>query len=150
MHFEQYYDKIENVLQNHYIQVPQQKKLTSSDFHQHLGSKKYMIKFIVAQADQYFGRRHLKFLKGCLSQILLGPFLNTFTHISISPWFNKYFQIFFVAKFSLFNSFQPNVAFQTEISYLICSALLATIEAKFENFGNKTEAVLAIMEVAYF
>ena len=32
---------------------------------------------------KYSRMDHVKFFTGCLSQILLGPFLNTWTHIAI-------------------------------------------------------------------
>ena len=32
---------------------------------------------------------HLKFIKGCLPQILVGPFLNTLTHTSVAVFLSN-------------------------------------------------------------
>ena len=40
------------------------------------------------------GKYHFKLFKGCLPQILVGPFLNTLTHLFISRNFSlKHFEV---------------------------------------------------------
>ena len=44
---EQYYDKTENNLENHYFRYLSKKMLMSSNFQQHLGPKEYVIEFTI-------------------------------------------------------------------------------------------------------